>query len=480
MVVKEKVLPHLEARREMLLKVSDSIWEYAETRYEEYKSAELLSRVLAEEGFTVTQGIADMETAFVASYGSGKPVIGFLGEYDALYGLSQEAGIAEKKPLAEGGKGHGCGHHALGVGALAAALALKEYMKENNLKGTVKYFGCPAEEGGCGKVYLARAGYFNDVDAALTWHPFTSSNIMTFNILATCSAYFKFHGISSHAAGSPHLGRSALDAVELMNIGVNFLREHVEQEVRLHYAITDTGGCSPNVVQAEAAVLQQIRAPRLSQVREVYERVVNIARGAALMTDTTLEVVFDKASSNILFNHVLGALVYEKFKEIGPVPVDDQDREYARGIRATLSEKEKHLDESLAVAMFGEVGRKVAREFTGKDIIDVLYPYEPKEIVAMGSSDLGDVSWNVPTVSFQTVTYAKDTSPHSWQQVAQGKADLCHKGLLHAGKVMALAGAELLENPELLAKAKAEFDARRGDEVYVCPIPPEVKPAALR
>ncbi|MCU6794263.1 amidohydrolase, partial [Paenibacillus sp. WQ 127069] len=178
MVIKEKILPYIEAKREMLLKVSDSIWEYAETRYEEYKSSELLCKVLAEEGFAVTKGIADMETAFVASYGSGKPVIGFLGEYDALYGLSQVAGIAEKKPLVEGGKGHGCGHNALGTGALAAALAVKEYMKENNVKGTVKYFGCPAEEGGCGKVYLARAGYFNDVDAAITWHPFTSSNIM--------------------------------------------------------------------------------------------------------------------------------------------------------------------------------------------------------------------------------------------------------------------------------------------------------------
>ncbi|MEL1136104.1 amidohydrolase [Desulfitobacterium sp. THU1] len=480
MVVKEKVLPYIEARQEMLIKVSDSIWEYAETRYEEYKSSELLCKVLAEEGFAVTKGIADMDTAFVASYGNGKPVIGFLGEFDALYGLSQEAGIAEKKPLIEGGKGHGCGHHALGVGSLAGVLALKEYMKENNVKGTVKYFGCPAEEGGCGKVYLARAGYFNDIDAVLTWHPFTSSNIMTFNILATCSAYFKFHGISSHAAGSPHLGRSALDAVELMNIGVNFLREHVEQDTRLHYAITNAGGSSPNVVQAEAAVLHQIRAPRISQVRDIYERIINIAKGAALMTDTKLEVVFDKASSNILFNNVLGALVHEKFTEIGPVPISDQDIEYAREIRATLNEKERHLDESLTVAMFGEGGREIVRQFSDKDIIDFLYPYEPNEIVAMGSSDLADVSWNVPTVSFQAVTYAKDTSPHSWQQVAQGKANLCHKGLLHAGKVMALAGAELLENPELLTKMKEEFDRRRDGEVYVCPIPPDVKPSPLR
>ncbi len=480
MVIKEKVLPYFEAKREMLLKISDSIWEYAETRYEEYKSSELLYKVLAEEGFTVTKGIADMETAFVASYGSGKPAIGFLGEYDALYGISQEAGIAEKKPLEEGGKGHGCGHHALGVGALAAALALKEYMKENNVKGTVKYFGCPAEEGGCGKVYLARAGYFNDVDAAITWHPFTSSNIMTFNVLATISTYFKFHGISSHASGSPHLGRSALDAVELMNVGVNFLREHVEQETRMHYAITDAGGCSPNVVQPEAAVLYQLRAPKLSQVRDVYERVLNIAKGAALMTDTKVEVIFDKASSNMIPNNVLGALLYEKFMEVGPVPINDKDIAYARKIRETMSAKEKQFDESLAISLFGEVGKEVGKQISGKEIIDIIYPYEPADIVAMGSSDLADVSWNVPTVSFQAVTYAKDTAPHSWQQVAQGKSDLCHKGMMHAGKVMALAGAELLENPELVVKAKKEFAERLGGETYICPIPPDVKPSPLR
>ncbi|MCU6795112.1 peptidase dimerization domain-containing protein, partial [Paenibacillus sp. WQ 127069] len=212
----------------------------------------------------------------------------------------------------------------------------------------------------------------NDVDAAITWHPFTSSNIMTFNVLATISSYFKFYGKSSHASGSPHHGRSALDAVELMNVGVNFLREHVEQDTRMHYAITDTGGSSPNVVQSEAAVLHQIRAPKLSQVREIYERVLNIAKGAALMTDTKLEVVFDKASSNVLLNNVLGALLYEKFKEVGPVPVNDKDLEYARKIRETLSGKEKHLDEFIANSMFGEVGREVAKQFSGKEIIDII------------------------------------------------------------------------------------------------------------
>lgn len=481
MTAKEIIVSSIEERREKLCKISDRIWEYAETRYEEYKSFALLREALAEEGFSVEQGAAEMETAFVATYGSGRPVIAFLGEYDALYGLSQEAGIAEKRPLTEGGNGHGCGHHALGTGALAAALALKSYMEEKDLPGTVKYFGCPAEEGGCGKVYLARSSYFNHVDAAITWHPFTSSNIMTFNTLATASAYFKFHGISSHAAGSPHLGRSALDGVELMNVGVNFLREHVESDVRLHYAIVDTGGMSPNVVQAHAAVLHQIRASKPAQVREVYERVVDIAKGAALMSGTKMEVVFDKASSNMLYNDVLGRLLYEKLMELGQVPVDDADIAYAKKIRESLNQQEKHLDEGFAFSLFGkDVGQQVAGQIAGRDIIDIIYPYQPMDIVAMGSSDLGDVSWNVPTVSMQVVTYAKDTSPHSWQQVAQGTAPLCHKGMLHAGKAMALAGAELLENPGLLAEAREEFERRRGGESYSCPIPPEVKPAPLR
>lgn len=475
MVNKEKILPYIEAKREMLLNISDTIWEYAETRFEEYKSSDLLCKVLTEEGFTVEKGLADMETAFVASYGNGKPVIGFLGEFDALLGLSQEAEIIEKRPLVEGGNGHGCGHHALGVGSLAAAIAVKEYIKENNVKGTVKYFGCPGEEIGCGKVYMAREGCFDDLDAAITWHPFNSNGVMNSKSLATCAVLFKFHGISSHAAASPHLGRSALDAVELMNVGVNFLREHVEQETRLHYAIMDTGGRNPNVVQAEASVLQEMRAPELSQITDLYERIVDIAKGAALMTGTKFDTVFEMAASNLLNNSILQSVLYEKFVEVGPVPVDDNDIAFAREIRNTISEKQKGLDEGLAATMF-RAGSDIIAQISDKDVIDIVYPYDPVETQAMGSTDVGDVSWIVPTAQIMTTCYAKDTAGHSWQMVAQGKSPLCHKGLLQAGKVMALAGAELLENPELITKAKTEFDRRRGGKTYKCPIPPEVKP----
>ena len=480
MIDRTEILESIKDRQQVLERVSDSIWEFAETRYEEYHSAALLCSILEEEGFAVTKGLAGMETAFMAAWGSGAPVVGFLGEYDALYGLSQEAGTVEKKPITEGGTGHGCGHHALGTGSLAAALALKDYMISRGLSGTVRYYGCPAEEGGCGKVYLARAGLFRDADAVFTWHPFTTSTVMTFNVLATMSAYFKFHGKSSHAAGAPHMGRSALDAVELMNVGVNFLREHVESDVRLHYAITDTGGKSPNVVQSEAAVLHQIRAPRIAQVREVFERVKKIAQGAALMTETEVEIVFDKASSDLLHNNTLESLVHETFLQIGQVPIDEEDIDYARRIRRTLSDAERQLDRQLAASMFGKIGEKAIEKCEGEEIVDTLFPYEPSDIVAMGSSDLGDVSWNVPAVSFQVVSYAKDTAPHSWQQVAQGKTPLIHKAILHAGKIMALAAAEFLENERLRKRVREEFDAAVLKHPYICPIPPEVKPSPAR
>lgn len=480
MTCKEKVLPFIEEKKDLLVKVSDEIWEFAETRFEEFKSSELLCNVLEGEGFSLTKGIADMETAFIASFGNGKPVIGFLGEFDALYGLSQEAGIAEKKPVVEGGKGHGCGHNALGAGALAAAIAVKEYIKKNNIQGTVRYYGCPGEESGSGKAYIARAGYFKEVDAALTWHPGNTNGIMSFNFLATICAYFKFNGTSSHAAASPHLGRSALDAVELMNVGVNYLREHVIQDARIHYAITNSGGISPNVIQANASVLYQMRAPKLSQVREIYDRVINVAKGAALMTGTTLEIVYDRASSNLLPNRILEKLLYEKFEEIGPVPVDEEDIKYAQKIRESLNEKERNSDQQGLSVLYGEKAKEVIKLISGKQIVDVLYPYVPIDKSMPSSTDVGDVSWNIPTAQISTACYAKDTPGHSWQLVAQGKSELCHKALLQAGKVMALAGVELLEKPELLAQVKQEFEEALGGETYICPIPQGIKPSPLR
>jgi aminobenzoyl-glutamate utilization protein B len=480
MTAKEEVLFYIDAKRDLVVDVSDRIWEFAETRFEEYKSAELLRTTLAAEGFTVDAAIPDLKTAFVATYGSGKPVIGILGEYDALYGLSQVAGSAKKLPLLEGGKGHGCGHHALGSSSLAAAIGIKEYLKARKMSGTVVYYGCPAEEGGSGKVYMLRSGCFKDTDIAFSCHPGSENYVTTFNMLATISVYFKFHGVGSHAAATPHLGRSALDAIELMNVGSNFLREHILPSARLHYAITDSGGMSPNVVQSSAAALYQIRAPRLSVAREIYERVVKIAQGAALMTETTLEIIFDRASSELFHCRKLESLVHAKMADLGPVAIDEEDHAFAREIRASLTKSDLENTERQLLDLFGEEGKKIAASIRGEDIQDKVYPFIPTDVVWPASTDVGDVSWVVPTAQFMYVAFAKDTPPHSWQEVAQGKSPLCHKGMLRAGEIMALAAVDLLENPGLVKEIKKEFLENHDGKSYVCPIPDEVKPSPRR
>lgn len=480
MSIQTRINQIIEEKKDKIIHVHDHIWEFAETRFEEFKSAELLCKVLTEEGFTVTKGVAEIETSFVASFGSGTPIIGVLGEYDALDGLSQQAGVAEQKSLVENGKGHGCGHHSLGSSALAAVIGIKEYMQENNLVGTVQYYGCPGEEGGSGKTYMTRAGCFKNVDVALTCHPGIENSVTAYNFLANIQTYFKFHGISSHAAASPHLGKSALDAVELMNVGVNYLREHIIQEARVHYAVTDSGGRSPNVVQPEAEVLYLIRAPKLAQVREIYARIIDIAKGAALMTGTNLEVVFDKGCSNLVPNRTLEKLLHQKFQEFGPVPVDKQDIEFARKIIKTLNEKQSTSSRDMLVMLYGEKGKPLIQMIKDKDVVDVVYPFIDIDEAIPASSDIGDVSWNVPTVQITTVCFANNTPFHSWQEVAQGKSELCHKGMLHAGKIMASAAIDLLENPALLEKIQAEFKERLGGETYECPIPLNVKPASRR
>lgn len=470
---KDEISKLVEGKKDLFIDVSDKIWEFAETRFQEYKSSELLCKVLTEEGFAVNKGIADMETAFMASYGSGKPVIGILAEFDALYNLSQNAGVTEKSPLIEGGNGHGCGHNALGSGSLAAAVALKDYIKKHNIQGTICYFGCPAEEGGSGKTYMARAGAFDKLDAAITWHPGNENMVSSDRTLANIQSYFKFKGISSHAAITPYLGRSALDAVELMDVGVNYLREHIIPEARVHYAITETGGCSPNVVQDKAEVLYLIRAPKITQAKDIYERIVNIAKGAALMTGTTCEVVFDKAVSNIVLNETLSKVLYNKMVELGPVEITAEDQKFAEDIWNSLQKDEQD-------AAFMEMNKNVAKKLAGKRISNIIDPYEFSETLYPNSSDVGDVSWVTPTVQFSTACYALGTVMHSWQQVAQGKTNLIHKSLLLAGKVIALTALQLIENPAIIKKATDEFNERLEDKKYICPIPPEVKPAVSR
>ncbi|WP_025114086.1 M20 family metallopeptidase [Lysinibacillus fusiformis] len=457
----------IEDKREKLIEVSNQIWQYAETGFEEFKSAELLCQTLAEEGFEVEQGVANIETAFIGSFGNGKPVIAFLGEFDALTGLSQNGGIAQPNPQQIGGNGHGCGHNLLGTGSLAAAIALRDYMQENNITGTVRYYGCPGEEIGGGKTFMAREGIFNDVDIALSWHPGTTNNIMSVATLACYEVYFKFKGKSAHAAASPHLGRSALDAVELMNIGVNYLREHIIPEARVHYAITNTGGSSPNVVQAEAEVLYFVRAPRVSQTEDIYQRICDIARGAALMTGTEVDIDLASALSNVIPNTTLEQVMYENFIKLGTPSYTDAELQFAEAIRETLSEEEKKMD----------VQRN--QKLAGKAIADVIDPFMSDAFMA-GSTDVGDVSWIVPTAQCMTACEPLGTPLHTWQIVATGTTSLAHKGMLHAGKILAATALDVLQQPELIEQAKAELVDRRAGEVYTSPLPSDVKQYKIR
>lgn len=459
----------IESKRELLINISDKIWEYAELKFEEFKSAELLCKTLEKEEFTVQRGVAGMKTAFMASYGEGKPVIAILGEYDALDGLSQEGGITEQKPIVPGGSGHGCGHNLLGAGALGAAITLRHYIRENNLTGTIRYYGCPAEEGGSGKVFMVRDGLFNDVDCALSWHPDTGNCVSVNSCLAVYNVYFRFKGKSSHAAMAPHLGRSALDAVELMNVGVNYLREHVIQEARIHYAITNAGGNAPNIVQAEAEDYFSIRAPKISQAREIYERICDIAKGAALMTETQVEISIDSALSDFVPNKTLEMLMYESFFRLGIPKYDENDRQLAKKFRDSLSEDNKKND----------IHVLTVKELTNKDISEIVNPFIDKEKTMPISTDVGDVSWIVPTGMLNTACAVLGTPIHSWAFVAQGNTSIAHKGMLHAGKVIALTAVELLKNPKIIQNARRELKERLGGENYVCPIPRNIKPSSF-
>ncbi|WP_165442677.1 M20 family metallopeptidase [Kurthia gibsonii] len=468
MGIHEFVSEIIEQNKDTLVDVSNQVWRFAETGFQEKKSAQLLVQTLKNEGFTVEEGVAEIDTAFIGSYGSGKPVIAFLGEFDALSGLSQEGGQVNYAPVEKNGNGHGCGHNLLGTGSLAAALAVRDYLKENELSGTVRYYGCPGEEIGGGKTFMVREGLFDDVDFALTWHPGSRNEIMSMASLACYEVYFKFKGASAHAAGSPHLGRSALDAVELMNVGVNYLREHIIPEARVHYAITNTGGFAPNVVQSEAEVLYFVRAPRVSQTESIYQRVCDVARGAALMTGTEVEIDLASALSNVIPNTVLEETMYAQFEQLGVPTHTEEEQQFAQAIRQTLAEADKKVEE--------EVDRRLA----GKDLADVISPYTPASNVFPGSTDVGDVSWIVPTAQCMTACEVLGTTLHTWQIVATGTTSIAHKGMMHAGKVMAATALQLLHNPELVEQAKAELVKRKNGEEYMCPLPKEVKQYQVR
>ena len=465
----------VQDRKQAYTAMSDRIWGFAEPRFQEYDSSRLQQEYLKARGFSIRADLAGEETAFIAEYGSGKPVLAFLGEFDALSSLEQEADSTERRPVPGKTNGHGCGHHLLGTAAVAAADALKTYMESHGLLGTIRYYGCPAEENAGGKAYLVRDGFFNDCDAAITWHPSTTNKtMMADKYLSNFRVFFTFHGISSHAAGAPELGRSALDAVEIMDIGVNYMREHMIEEARVHGAITNPGGIAPNVIPSEAQILYAIRAPKVTQVKKLYERMCDIARGAALITGTTVDIKQVAAYSNVIENDTLEDIMYENMRHFVPIGYTEEELAYARRFQEVITELDKEGLKDLISILSGRDKEK-KRQMEESPMLDFVLERHVS-FGGGGSTDVGDVSWVVPTGKVDINCYAAGTALHSWQAVAQGKAPAAHKGMLTAAKIMACTGAELLEKPELLERIKEDWLEKLDGETYPDPLPKDVKP----
>ena len=457
--------------------VSDAVWAKPELSLKEFESAKLYCDTLRKYGFEVTEGLAGVATAFCGRYGSGRPVIGILGEFDALSGLSQAAGCSEHKPLVEGAPGHGCGHNMLGAGALGAAFAVKDFLEKTGRSGTVIFYGCPGEEGGAGKAFMAREGLWKELDCALTWHPSDVNEVVTGTNNSSIQVLYKFHGVSAHAAGDPENGRSALDAVELMNTGVQYLREHMTSDCRVHYAIIDAGGVSPNVVQSEASVLYMVRANKVRDSVKLLARVDKIAQGAALMTETGFDRQFIDGTAELVPNYTLEELLYRIFNEVGLPEYSAEEKTLAEALRKTY---DVTTAPGIAAGFDADIAADVAERTNGLSdaLCGFIMPeYHSTGFVA-GSTDVGDVSWQTPAAQVHCVTFPFGAAGHSWQNVSCGGTSLGHKGLINAAKIIACAAIELMNDPETLQKARDEF-ARRTKSGYVCPIEPDAVPTAI-
>lgn len=450
--LKQQAMQDINAQYTSYADIALQIWGFAEMGYKEVQSAALLQQQLKDQGFTVESGVAGIPTAFVASYGSGHPVIGILAEYDALPGLSQQA-IPEKAPIAGKVAGHGCGHHLFGTASVAAAIELKQLISQHKLTGTIKVYGTPAEEGGSGKVYMVRAGLFNGVDAVIHWHPADENDTKFDGALANKSAKFRFYGTSAHAAVSPEKGRSALDGVEAMNNMVNMMREHIPSDARIHYVITN-GGKAPNVVPDFAEVYYYVRHPNREVVKQLFDRVEKAAQGAALGTETRSDFEIIGGTHDLLLNNTLAAAMQLDLEKVGGVTYTPAEIDFAKKIQATI----------------GYACPPIEKAATINPLVKLPTP-------AMGSTDVGDVSWTVPTVGMSAATWVPGTPPHSWQAVAAGGTTIGTKGMLVAAKSMALMGLDLLLDPALVQKAKSEFDQSRGPGFKYTPLLGDRQPA---
>ena len=449
----EKHIRVIDENESMIREVSDAIWDNPETAFGEYFASDLLTDILEKQGFKVTRGVAGIPTAFTATYGEGSPRLGILAEYDGLEGMSQEGGIAEKKSIPGKDKCHGCGHNLFAAGSLAAALAVKDYIEKTG-KGSITLFGCPGEETGAGKVYMARDGVFSGTEAIVSWHPESMYMVRTRPALANVKVDYFFEGIAAHAGANPDKGRSALDALELMNIGANFLREHMPLTSRIHYAIIDGGGSAPNMVQSHAAVRYVVRATDSPAVRELLERVNKIAEGAALMTETKVTHRVVSAYADLITIPTLQTVANEAMHDI-PLPMPtEEDLEYARELQATMTLTKEQAEKPPFA-------------------IEVRDPAPP--VPHGGSTDTADVSWNCPTVQMHIGTWVVGTPGHSWQSTAQSRGDYAKRSMLYAGKAVAATLIRLFENPDLIAEANEEHRQKIGDG-YVCGIPNGVNP----
>jgi len=439
---KEEVKTILNNSYEQDKKTTRQLWEYAEIGFKESKSAALHVQHLKEAGFNVTTGVGEMPTAFMATYGSGKPIIGILAEYDALPGLAQEGSNPEKAIIPNKIAGHGCGHDIFGTASVAAGIAIKKLIASGKIKGTVRVYGSPAEEGGGGKVYLVRSGVMDDVDVAIHWHPGNKNEVTMKSALAYKSAKFRFYGVSAHAAGSPELGRSALDAVEAMDNMVNMMREHIPQETRIHYVITN-GGKAPNVVPDFAEVFYYVRHPKRDKVVEIFNRVTKAAEGAAIGTGTTMKFEVIDGTHDLLLNKTLADLMQVNLESIGGIPYTEEEKLFAKSLQKSFLGNIPPIEDAQKV-----------------------FPMKVELTAGGGSTDVGDVSYTIPTVGLSTATWVPGTPAHSWQAVSCGTTDIAAKGMLNAAKVMAMTAIDYFTQPAIIVKAKEEFIKQKGDYKY--------------
>lgn len=463
---KEQICQSVAAHSAEIIGLNDEIWDYSEIGFHVECSADALQKKAEDAGFIVQRGLAQIPDALVAEYGSGRPVIGILAEYDALSGLSQERGCPTHNPRAQGAPGHGCGHCSLAAGAFGAAVAVKDFLSSAQIPGTVKLYGCPAEENGWAKTFMARDGYFNDLDAALTWHPQTHNFVVERSSLAVISLRLRFTGVPAHAAGDPEKGRSALDACELMNVGVNYLREHVISDARIHYAYLDAGGTAPNVVQSQAALHYFVRAPLSTQALEIAERVKDVAKGAAIMTGTKVQIEVLSGMSNLVMNDTLNQLLYEAFLAVGGPKFDAQDKALAAKFYRELLPQQKATAEQEWKRRYGQT-----HSLHDAPLFEDINVYRTPETILVdpGSTDVGDVSYLTPTAQINVAAACAGTSLHSWNMTGQAATSIAHKAALKASEVLALAAATLFERPDLLQKAREELQSITGGE-YPCPI----------